>query len=634
MRERTQLRALSLLACVLLLARAGNGMCQSTMVQWLTRSADNSRSGWNPHENQLTQASVESKGIVRATIIPVIGDARGMEAQPLILPNVKTARGTRDVMVLPSMADVVRGVDAHDGSDIWQVTLDVPVKGSGKIDYHVINDHWGCLSTGVIDPDTKRLYQVCWISPDKSGNPETARYKMFVLNVWDGSQVVPPVLIAGKSGSQDFNSSMRKQRSSLVETDINGVKTVFGCSGTIYETAAGASGFCFAFDVASNRVSAMLALTSGEGAGVWMAGQGPAADEQGNLYLLTGNGDFDGKSQWGESFLKLKYTPGSGTEAALQVVDHWTPWTDRSRAGATPKSPVKLAGMNATSEAMKTPLGGVSSVMKTAKLVPAVTNQGVPTLLVYPQMATGAWSDEDWGSAGPACIFAIGVCVAGGKDGIGYPVKTTAMGGTTLDDLANPKANCAKLASTPVWLTMSPGQVDPCPIDPRTLNFFPWGDTAHLHMTPVQFFDPTLHSWTIFAWGENSQLQKWSISSSGKLTYVAQGREYASVDVRGNPPGGMTGGFCSGSSNGADPDSAILVCTIPYGDANARVVNGRLLVYDPIHLSADGSLKVLWDSQRWGVQFLFNKFDPPVIDGGQIYVPNYNGGVDVYHLAQ
>jgi hypothetical protein len=89
-----------------------------TMVPWLTRSADNSRSGWNPHETQLTQASVASKGIIRATIIPVIGDARGVEAQPLILPNVKTKRGTRDVMVLPSMADIVRGVDAHDGSGI------------------------------------------------------------------------------------------------------------------------------------------------------------------------------------------------------------------------------------------------------------------------------------------------------------------------------------------------------------------------------------------------------------------------------------------------------------------------------------------------------------------------------------
>ncbi len=89
--------------------------------------------------------------------------------------------------------------------------------------------------------------------------------------------------------------------------------------------------------------------------------------------------------------------------------------------------------------------------------------------------------------------------------------------------------------------------------------------------------------------------------------------------MRGNPPGGMPDGFCSGSSNGADPDSAILVCAIPYGDANARVVNGRLLVYDPVHLAADGSPKVLWDSQRFGVAFLFNKFDPPVIDAGTLF---------------
>ena len=73
--------------------------------------------------------------------------------------------------------------------------------------------------------------------------------------------------------------------------------------GAIFETQAGvASGFCFAFDVASNTVSSMLAMTAGEGAGVWMAGQGAAADTQGFLYVLTGNGDFDGASQWGESF--------------------------------------------------------------------------------------------------------------------------------------------------------------------------------------------------------------------------------------------------------------------------------------------------------------------------------------------
>jgi hypothetical protein len=557
-----------------------------------------------------------------------------MEAQPLILPNVKTALGIRDVMVLPSMADVVRGVDAHDGSAIWQVMLGMPITGSAAIDVHSINDHWGCLSTGVIDADTQRLYQVCGISPDQTGSPQTAHYYMFVLNVSDGSRAVPPVLIAGKSGTQDFNSSMRKQRSSLVETNIGGLKTVFGCSGTIYETAPGASGYCFAFDIASNTVSAMLAMTAGEGGGVWMAGQGAAADPQGNLYILTGNGDFDGISQWGESFLKLKYTPSSGgTPASLKVIDHWTPWTDLARTGQQAALAVKMAGMSAPSEALKPVGGGMNMPLKNAKMVPTVNDQGVPTLLVYPNMAQGAWADEDWGSAGPACIFSIGVCVAAGKDGIGFPIKTANLGGTTLANLANPKTNCAKLAAPPVWLTMSPGPVDPCPTDPATLNFFPWGDTAHLHMTPVQFYDPVLKSWTIFAWGENSQLHKWAVSSTGNLTYVAQSHEYASADVRGNPPGGMPGGFCSGSSNGADPNSAILVCTIPYGDANANVVNGRLLVYDPVHLATDGSLNILWDSQRWGVQFLYNKFDPPVIDGGQIYVPNYNGGVDLYRLA-
>jgi hypothetical protein len=26
-----------------------------------------------------------------------------------------------------------------------------------------------------------------------------------------------------------------------------------------------------------------------------------------------------------------------------------------------------------------------------------------------------------------------------------------------------------------------------------------------------------------------------------------------------------------------------------------------------------------------GKKYLFNKFNPPVVDGGQIYIPNYNG---------
>jgi len=106
------------------------------------------------------------------------------------------------------------------------------------------------------------------------------------------------VLIKGTSAGQDFNAQMRKQRSALVETNISGVKTVFGCSGTIYETGTGASGYCFAFDVKTNKIK-RTAGDDGRGRrGYLDGGQGPAADAQGHLYVITGNGDFDGVSQW------------------------------------------------------------------------------------------------------------------------------------------------------------------------------------------------------------------------------------------------------------------------------------------------------------------------------------------------
>src|SRR5450631_1309331 len=89
------------------------GIAQTQQMQpWLTRSSDNSRSGWNSKETALTQASVKARGVSLKTVVPVMGDARGMEAQPLILTDVTTPRGKRDVMILPSMANVVRGVDA------------------------------------------------------------------------------------------------------------------------------------------------------------------------------------------------------------------------------------------------------------------------------------------------------------------------------------------------------------------------------------------------------------------------------------------------------------------------------------------------------------------------------------------
>ncbi|MFZ0745978.1 MAG: hypothetical protein WAM85_16325 [Terracidiphilus sp.] len=618
-------------------------VAQSTMVPVVTRAYDNDRTGWNPHETILSQASVKAHGIRRFTIIPVYGDARGMEAQPLILPQVKRGDGsTHDVMILPSMANVVRGVDAHTGAGLWSVTLGRPIQGSAAIDYHQINDKWGVLSTGVIDPDSQHLYLVAWVSPDST--PQKANHYVYVLNVADGSPVVPPVLVAGKSGTQTYSSAMRKQRSSLLLTNVNGRKTLFWASGTVLETGQGAAGWVFAFDCASNTIVASLAMSQGKGAGIWMGGQGMAADAQGFLYAVTGNGSFDGVRDFGESVVKIQYTPPSKQPASLKVVSWWSPYSDAGRTGENPVNVTanaqprrKLAGMSAPTEAMKPVGAGMSASLKNARIVTNQNNLGKPVQLVYPQLANNAaWDDEDLGSGGGALIEKYGVYIASGKDGIAYSTKTADMGETRPADFANPKANCARLAAPPVWLTESPGPVDPCPVDLTTLNFMPWGKTRHMHMTPVQYLSP-VHGQMIFAWGENSQLHAWAVSPAGDLTYLAQGNEFASVNVT-NSPGGMPGGFCTLSSNGNTVGTALLWCTIPYGDANATVTNGRLLVYDPDNFitNADGSktLAVLWDSEQQNLSFLFNKFDPPVVDGGQIYVPNYNGGVDVYQLAQ
>lgn len=606
-----------------------------SMQPWVTRNANNARTGWNDHETVLTQASIRSKGVSLKTVVPVIGDSRGMEAQPLILPGVTTARGKRDVMVLPSMANVVRGVDAHDGSGIWQVTLGTPIQGSKAIDFHGINDKWGCLSTGVIDAETARDYQVCWVSPDNSGDPKTARYFMFVLNVGDGSQPIAPVLIDGL----DFTQNMRKARSSAVLIKPGGVKTILECTGSVTETTNGPSGYCFAFDLGTDKLMAMMSTTQNRGAGIWMAGAGLSCDENQDCYAITGNGGFDGVSQWGESFIKIRYVPPTaGSAASLKVIDHWTPWTDRARSG-TANAPAadKLAGMSMPSEDVRPVGGGMTMPMANARVEARRNARGEAVLLVWPQLSAAARNDQDLGSAGLGYIADLKIVCGGGKDGLLYCLHADRMGGTKLSDLANPRANCAKLVGgQPVWATMDPGAgTSSCPQDPRSLNFLPFGDTAHIHAPPVVMFDPLLNAWAIFVWGENQQLHKWQLSANSAPKYVAQGREYASVDVRGNVPGGMPGGFCAGSSNGRNVDTYLLVCAVPRGDANSNLVQGHIVIYDPIHVTADGYLPKLWDSDDWGWSGVqedaryryFNKFMPPVIDGGEIILPNYSGGV-------
>jgi hypothetical protein len=56
---------------------------------------------------------------------------------------------------------------------------------------------------------------------------------------------------------------------------------------------------------------------NGRESGIWMSGGAPAFDSSNNLYVITGNGDYDGTKDFGDSFLKLN--------SSLVLQDWFTP---------------------------------------------------------------------------------------------------------------------------------------------------------------------------------------------------------------------------------------------------------------------------------------------------------------------
>ncbi len=567
----------------------------SEAVPVLTRSFDNARSGANLQETILTPNAVQQKGLRKLFTLAISDDDRGCEAQPLIVPGVRMADGsTHDLVILCSMANTVWAYDAEDGALHWVQRLGKPIPGSRAIDGWLINDNWGILSTPVVDPDTQTLFCVTWSSPD--GSVANAIHTLHTLKLSDGTHAKAPLSLEGATYNpghgvpvQTFKGSARKQRAGLLLTNVDGRKTMFVACGTVLETAGSARGWIIACDVASNSISASWAATCvHSGGGIWMAGQGLAADPQGYIYALTGNGSFDGVTEFGECFVKLRYSPPSPTaRGALTVVDWWSPFSDSGRAGGD------QAGTHIT------------------------VDKG------------GGWDDMDLGSGGVVLVASAGLVIGAGKDGILYVLDQNKMGKTTPRDFSDPASNYAKLKSPPIFFTYFPGfDKNPAPQKFLDLNFLADGRTHHEHSTPVMF-QSHAHGTLLYCWGENGNLRVWSLDQSGKATYVACSAETASPEST-TPPGGMPGGMLSLSANGAD--NAILWACVPMQDANRGISPGVLYAYDATNLGkfadGSGSVKLLWQSPR----YTYNKFNVPIVSGGKVYVPTYDGKVDVFVL--
>jgi PQQ enzyme repeat len=587
----------------------------------VTRSFDNARTGANLRETILTPAGVRARGLKRLFSLPTPGDARGCEAQPLIVPGLAMANGAvRDVVFLATMANQVLAFDADTGAPLWQRALGRPIDGSEAIDAHRINDHWGIVSTPVIDVAAGLLYACAWSSPD--GTWAKGAHSLHALHLRDGTEAKPALNLEGVAFDPGhglpqvrFRSAERKQRAALTLMQ-DAVLIPFG---TIAETARTARGWLIAVDTKSWTIAASWCSTArGSGGGVWHSGAGPAVDPHGRIYVVTGNGDFDGVTDFSESIVALEYSaPAPGRAGALKVVDWWTPWTDAARTGAQPE------GKWASEKPMASNF----------RMAPHLARMGM-----LPMGMGSAWGDQDFGSGGPVLAAGEQILLAAGKDGVLYTANAQNLGKTTPANLSGQAsaANYAKLRTPPIFYTYYPGPTpNPAPTDPSVLNMYFAQRTHHLHGAPV-IWQSSIHGTMHFCGGENGNLRAWRLNPDGSSAYLACSAEVASPQSP-VPPGGMPGWMISLSANGGD--QGIVWALVPAGDANMELTPGRLLAYDAANFAVlgDGSfqLQVLWDSWDWGqgCAFTHPKFNRPVAWNGKVFVPTYDGRVDVYGLA-
>jgi hypothetical protein len=181
----------------------------------------------------------------------------------------------------------------------------------------------GILGTPVIDPTTSTMYLV-------AKTLESGKYifRLHALSILTGQEFPgSPVEIQASytvNGQHvSFAQRHRMQRPALLLS--NGVVYIaFGTMGCKSDPPS--TGWVMAYSASTFQQLATLDVGPTQSAvpGIWMSGDGPSVDSQGNVYLATGDGAFDynvGGLDFGDTLMKLSLQSGT-----FEVSDYFTPY--------------------------------------------------------------------------------------------------------------------------------------------------------------------------------------------------------------------------------------------------------------------------------------------------------------------
>jgi len=285
-------------------------------VNVLTDNYNNARTNANLNETILSTLNVNSAQFGKLFSLPVNGAING---QPLYVQGLGIpSKGTHNVVYVTTHHNEVYAFDADtQGSPLWQVNLGPSVPGT---DFNVADlTEIGILSTPVIDITTNTLYVVAFTK--ESG---THVYRIHALDITTGEEKFggPTVIAATAPGNYNldshngqiaFNPNNHLQRPGLALLN-NTVYIAFAS----HDDVDLWHGWLMGYNAASlQQVSVFLVTPNGWGAGIWQGGRAPVIDDEGNIYVSTGNGSFDTGGDYGESFIKF------GTSTGIPTVTDW-----------------------------------------------------------------------------------------------------------------------------------------------------------------------------------------------------------------------------------------------------------------------------------------------------------------------
>jgi hypothetical protein len=315
----------------------------TTAVAVLTQHNDNGRTGMNLNETFLNVTNVNTN---QFGLLYTLSVDDQIYAQPLVMTNVNIlAHGTHNIVIVATVNDTVYAFDADNPaatSPYWTTSFinppnivppantDESAVGACGGNYHDFSGYFGIVGAPVIDPVAGTLYLVA--RTKEYGTNFVQRLHALDITTGQERGNSPVVITATYRGTGDGNTNgvipfdplRQNQRPGLLL--VNGIVYIAWtshCDNTPYH------GWVIAYDASTlQQLAAFNNTPNGSQAGIWMSNGGPAADTNGNVYVSTGNGDWDGVSNFGESFLKL-----TRSSTNINVTSWFTPYNWSSLNG-------------------------------------------------------------------------------------------------------------------------------------------------------------------------------------------------------------------------------------------------------------------------------------------------------------